>query len=107
MPFPSEIERQLEALADEVRAKLAELAPDRGNAAVVRFTYLLRRPAREEERTRLRERARQVAKQGGKCAGCTVAFSVSPPSPYGGVSRDRLLCAACARESRKPPPFSP
>ncbi len=103
MPVNIETERQLAALADEIRSKLTELIPDDDGTALRRLASMLKAPSRLADRERIRDRARMMATQAGKCAVCFVAFADTPPATRSGVT-DRLLCVPCARESKLPPP---
>lgn len=101
MPLNDETERALVAIAADVRRQVAALDVD-PHPAIRRLATLLTAPGRGADRDRVRERARMVALQGGRCAVCQVPFAHSPAATRGAL--DRLLCSPCLRESRIPPP---
>jgi hypothetical protein len=103
MALSLDIERQLAALVADIREQLAALGPAHEEAALRRLVTLLRAPGKVVDRERIRERARMMATQAGKCAVCFVAFADTPPATRSGVT-DRLLCGPCARESHIPSP---
>jgi hypothetical protein len=96
MPLNDQTERALAAIAEQVRGQVAALDVDQV-AAIRRLATLLTAPGRAADRNKVRERARQVASQGGRCAVCQVPFATSPPSTRGALT-DRLVCSPCARE---------
>ncbi len=102
MPLSEETERALRAIAGDVRQRVAALGIDPG-PAIRRLARMLTAPDRAEDRDRVKERARLVAAQGGRCAVCFVSFATSPAATRGKVT-DRLLCAPCARSSTPPAP---
>ena len=103
MPIDLDTERQLQVIATEVRERIAALGTDDYGAAIRRFVAIMKASTRETDRDKIRDRARLVSMQGGKCAVCFVAFAESPPATRSKVT-DRLLCNPCARESKLPPP---
>jgi hypothetical protein len=105
MPLSDDTERALQAIAQDVRRQVVDLGVEE-DAALRRLVTLLRAPGKEADRERIRDRARMIAAQGGRCAVCFVAFADSPPATRSMVT-GRLLCKPCARESKAPPPPPP
>jgi hypothetical protein len=102
MALIDDTEREVQALALEVRQRVAALNATDEAVVLRRLITILKMSTRDADRERVKERARLIAVQGARCAVCQVPFADSPAATRGAT--DRLLCSPCLRESRIPPP---